>query len=168
MKIGVSFLKSNFDFPTTLNKIEESTADLVHIDVMDGLFVNSKTIFDKEKLELLKKCQKPKEVHLMTLHSKNFIEAFQFIKPKRIIISYEATTDLENLIFEIKDKGINVGIAINPFTNVESILPYMNVIDEVLVMSVIPGYGGQKFLTGTIDKIKKLYDIILISKKVVL
>lgn len=156
MKVAVSFLKSNTDFDETLQKIENSHADIIHVDVADGLFVNNKTIFNKEKLEILKKCQKPKEVHLMTLHSKGFIDCFSYINPKTIILSYEAVTNLEKEIFYIKDKGIGVGIAINPFTDVDKVRPFINVVDEILVLSVIPGYGGQKFIATTVDRIEKL------------
>ncbi len=159
MKISVSFLKSNHHLATTLEQIANSKADSIHVDVMDGLFVTTKTDFTKEKLELLKQNKKPKEVHLMTLHLKNYIDFFASIHPECIIFPYEATTNVEEIIQYIKEKGIKVGIALNPFSDVLLIAPFMHTIDEVVIMSVIPGYGGQKFLPVAIEKINQLYEL---------
>ncbi len=164
MKVAVSFLKSNYSLAKTLNLIEKSKADIIHVDVTDGLFVSSKTVFDKEKLDLLKQCQKPKEVHLMTLHLKDYIDCFTYIKPTTIILAYEATTDTEKWISYIKEKNIGVGLAIDPFTDIDQILPFINRVDQILVMSVIPGYGAQKFLPVAVTKIKQLYQIRKDSK----
>lgn len=159
MKVSVSFLKSNFSFEKTLDLLEQSSADLIHIDIADGLFVNNRTHFTQAQLEYLKKSKKTKEVHLMTLHIKNYIDCFSFIHPECFILSYEASANIEELISYVKNKGFHVGISINPFTEVSSILPYINRLDQIVVMSVIPGYGGQKFLPVAINKIKQLQEI---------
>lgn len=159
MKISVTFLKSNYDFYKTMDLIEASSADFIHVDVMDGLAVNNHTIFTKEMLAYLKKCKKAKEVHLMTLHLKKYIDIFASIKPEYIIYEFETITNHEEIISYIKSKGIKVGVAINPFTDIKAIEPYIYDYDQILVMSVIPGYGGQKFISNTTDRIKKIIEL---------
>lgn len=159
MKTSVSFLKSQYSFEKTIHLIDNSIASFIHVDVMDGLFVNNNTPFNKNMLDLLKKSKKPKEVHLMTLHLKKFIDVFSYIEPECIIYEFEATTNHEKLIKYIKNKNCKVGIAISPFTDISLIEPYLKKIDIVLVMSVIPGYGGQEFLIETIERIADLQKI---------
>lgn len=159
MKIGISFLKSNYDFYKTIELIDKSNADFIHVDVMDGLFVNNKTIYDKQMIISLKEAKKPKDVHLMTLHLEKYIDLFSYINPEYITFQYEATTKINEMIDYIKSKNCKVGIAINPLTEVDVLIPYLNKIDLVLIMSVIPGYGGQKFIRTSVDKIEKLYDL---------
>ena len=156
MKTSISFLKSKYDYEKTLDLIEKSNANYIHVDVMDGLFVNNKTNFTKKMIEMLKDNLKPKDVHLMTLHLKSYIDVFSYINPEYITFAYETTANPEEIISYIKEKNIKVGIAINPFTDVNVLTPYLNTIDLVLVMSVIPGYGGQKFIKTTNNKIKEL------------
>lgn len=156
MKTSISFLKSNYDFEKTLDLIAKSTADYIHVDVMDGLFVNNKTNFTKKMIEVLKVNPKPKDVHLMTLHLKCYIDVFSYVNPEYITFAFEAASNPDEIISYIKEKDIKVGIAINPFTDVNVLEPYLNKIDLILVMSVIPGYGGQKFIINTTDKIKQL------------
>ncbi len=159
MKTSISFLKSNNSFEKTLDLINESKADYIHIDVTDGLFVNNKTLFDKKMIETLKKMKKPKDVHLMTLHLKNYIDVFAYLKPEYITFEFEAASNPDDIIDYIKTKKIKVGIAINPFTDVKALKSYFEKIDLVLVMSVIPGYGAQKFIPVVREKIKELYKI---------
>lgn len=159
MKISVSFLSSQYNFGKTISLINESNASYIHVDVMDGLFVNNVTPFNKDTLDILRKSNKPKEVHLMTLHLKKFIDVFSYIDPECIIYEFEATTQHEKLIKYIKNKNCKVGIAIGPLTDISLIEPYLKKIDIVLVMSVIPGYGGQEFLLETIDRIAYLQKI---------
>lgn len=159
MKISVSFLKSRYSFFKTLSLLENSPADYLHVDVMDGLFVNNRTPFCKEQLDDLKESKKPKEVHLMTLHLKKFVDVFSYIEPEIIVYEFEATTKHNALISYIKEKKCKVGIAISPLTDLDLLKPYLKKIDMVLVMSVIPGYGGQKFIPETIERIEKLKDI---------
>jgi ribulose-phosphate 3-epimerase len=161
MKISVSFLNSCYDFYKTIDLIDKSNANYIHIDVMDGLFVNNKTNFNREMLEYLKKTKIAKDVHLMTLHLKNYIDVFSYIKPEYITFAIEATTTPCEIIEYIKQKGIKVGIAINPLTDINLLTPYLNNIDMVLVMSVIPGYGGQKFI---LDTFKRVEDLALLRK----
>lgn len=159
MKTSISFLNSHYTFDKTVKLINESTASFIHVDVMDGLFVNNVTPFNKDMLDTLKNSKKPKEVHLMTLHLKKFIDVFMYINPECIIYEFEATSNHEKLIQYIKSKKVKVGIAINPFTNIDLLVPYLKKIDMVLVMSVIPGYGGQKFIKETVEKLVYLQKI---------
>ena len=95
----------------------------------------------------------------MTLHLKKFVEVFSYIKPEYIIYEFEATTEHNKLIKYIKEQNCKVGIAISPLTKLEALEPYMKKIDQVLVMSIIPGYGGQKFLKDTPERIKKIIEL---------
>lgn len=159
MKVSVSFLNSLYSFNKTIKKINESNANYIHVDVMDGIFVNNITYFDKDMLKELKNSKKEKEVHLMTLNLKKYIDLFSFIKPMIIYYEFEATTNHNKVIKYIKDKGCKVGIAINPFTDMDSLKPYLKKIDAVLIMSVIPGYGSQKFLDDTSSRISELENL---------
>lgn len=159
MKTSISFLSSSYSFSKTIELINISKADFIHIDVMDGLFVNNRTPFQKEMLDILKKSKKAKEVHLMTLHLKQFIDVFSYIEPEIIIYEYEATSNHEEIIEYIKEKNCKVGIAINPLTDIEKITPYLKKVDMVLIMSVIPGYGGQQFIKATKNRILELQNL---------
>lgn len=156
MKTSITFLKSNYDFFKTIDLINDTNADFIHVDVMDGIFVNNRTPFNKKMLDYLKNSKKKKDVHLMTLHLKKFIDVFSFIEPEYITYQFESTTNHDEIIDYIKSKKIKVGIAISPLTNLEEITPYLNRIDLVLIMAVIPGYGGQKFIESTPSRVKEL------------
>ncbi len=159
MQTSISFLNSAYPFDKTIERINVSCANYIHVDVMDGLYVNHVTSFTKEMFEELKKSPKPKEIHLMTLHLKKYIDLFSCIQPEYMIYEFEATAKQNEIIKYIKSKNLKVGIAIAPLTNLDCLLPYLKKIDLVLVMSVIPGAGGQKFLKETVDRIEKLKKI---------
>lgn len=159
MEIAVSFLKSKFALNDTIRKIDNTSANYTHVDLMDGEFVKEKT--DTEKIiNSLKVAKKPLEVHLMmndaSLH--NILPSIYELKPKYIIVHTEIN-DLEFFISDIKNHGIGVGLAINPDTLVSSISDYIKDVDEVLVMSVYPGLGGQKFIEETTTKLVSLKEL---------
>lgn len=159
MEIAVSFLKSKFALNDTIRKIDNTSANYTHVDLMDGEFVKEKT--DTEKIiNSLKVAKKPLEVHLMmndaSLH--NILPSIYELKPKYIIVHAEIN-DLEFFISDIKNHGIGVGLAINPDTLVSSISDYIKDVDEVLVMSVYPGLGGQKFIEETTTKLVSLKEL---------
>lgn len=159
MEIAVSFLKSKFALNDTIRKIDNTSANYTHVDLMDGEFVKEKT--DTEKIiNSLKAAKKPLEVHLMmndaSLH--NILPSIYELKPKYIIVHAEIN-DLEFFISDIKNHGIGVGLAINPDTLVSSISDYIKDVDEVLVMSVYPGLGGQKFIEETTTKLASLKEL---------
>ena len=159
MQISVSFLSSAYPFDKTIEKINDSMANFIHVDVMDGVFVNHVTPFTKEMLTLLKNSPKRKEIHLMTLHLKKYIDLFANLNPECIIYEFEATEKHEKVIEYIRNKKSKVGIAIGPLTDLKRLLPYLKKIDLVLVMGVIPGSGGQSFLKETIGRIEELQKI---------
>ena len=159
MEIAVSFLKSKFALNDAIRKINNTSANYTHFDLMDGEFVKEKT--DTEKIiNSLKVAKKPLEVHLMmndaSLH--NILPSIYELKPKYIIVHAEIN-DLEFFISDIKNHGIGVGLAINPDTLVSSISDYIKDVDEVLVMSVYPGLGGQKFIEETTTKLASLKEL---------
>ncbi len=159
MKTSVSFLKSPTTYQKTIEQICSSQADFIHVDVMDGLFVNQCTNFNQEKMDILKNAKKAKEIHLMTLHLKKFIDVFSYVQPEMIIYEFEATTNHEKMIKYIQEKNCKVGIAISPLTKLEEIHSLLKKVDLVLVMGVIPGYGGQKFIQEMASRVKELYTI---------
>ena len=153
MKVSVSILK--LEDKNELKVIENSNPDYIHIDVMDGEFVNN-TSFPYKEVETLVDGFNY-DVHLMVNDVKKYIDDFKNINPKYITFHVEVGNTLD-LINYLKDKNIKVGLAINPRTDIEEVIPYLGYIDLVLVMSVEPGQGGQKFIMDTIDRIDKLYE----------
>lgn len=160
MKISVSFLKSKFSLQETIEKINQSTADFIHVDLMDGTFVASKTENVFEILECLKKATKPLDIHLMMEKDalQNTLQEVYKLNPYRLAIHSELSNTLE-LIDEIKTRVILCGLAVNPDTTIEETKNYLKDIDFVLIMSVYPGRGGQAFLDSTISKLQELKKI---------
>ena len=155
MEIAVSYLKSQVNKETTIKKIAASIADYIHVDLMDGLFVLENTGSIEDHLSILKNATKPLHVHLMVENPHDIITKIASLKPTTIIIHKEIPNFLEEISY-IKTLNIKAGLAINPETNIETIFPYLPKLDEVLVMSVHPGRGGQSFLPETIAKLKTL------------
>ncbi len=159
MQTSISFLSSAYSFDKTIEQINNSIASAIHVDVMDGLFINHVTHFTKEQMQILKNSPKPKEIHLMTLHLKKYIDLFSHIQPEYIIYEYEATVNHKKIINYIKEKQIKAGIAVGPLTDINVLIPYLKNIDMILVMGVIPGAGGQAFLKQTVDRVIELQEI---------
>jgi len=156
MKISVSYLKSIYDKKKTIEEIEKTSADFIHVDLMDGKFVEKNNIDMQDLQKLLKDCQKPLDIHLMTNEFETYLSELEALHPKYLTIHLEAPFDTDKSIDMIKKRGIKVGLAIKPNTSVEHIVPYLQKIDLLLVMSVEPGLGGQKFLPSTITKLQDL------------
>lgn len=160
MKISVSILKSKIPRSKCIEAIEQTDADFIHVDVMDGRFVSRKTFTIEDVMEIFKDCKKDLDIHLMVNHPKEYIDEFSKLKAcKYIIIHEEINHDLEELIEYIHLKGKKAGLAINPNTKVETLKPYLENIDYVLIMGVFPGYGGQELITSTTMKIDELIKI---------
>lgn len=153
MKISGSFLTIQDD-ESKIEKLNNVT-DYMHFDVMDGRFTANPTLPFTEIIEKTKKVTIPKDIHLMVIDIKKYVDEVIKIKPDYITFHVEATDNPEENIDYIKSKQVKVGLAINPETKVETIYKYLDKIDLVLVMSVHPGAGGQKFIDIT-DKIQKL------------
>ena len=159
MKISVSFITSLYDVKTTLNKIDESTADFIHIDIMDGKFVEVKN-FDFTTINYyFDGIKKDLDIHLMVENPLEEIKNYELLNPKYITFHIEATDNPKEIIDYLHSKNIKAGLAINPNTSIDKIKPYLNIVDLVLVMSVNPGYGGQKFIPSSVDRINKFNEL---------
>ena len=157
IKISPSILSADFSkLGSEIKDLEKAGADLIHIDVMDGHFVPNITIGPEIIKRLRKYTSLPFDVHLMISPVHDFIKNFADAGADIITIHPEATTDLINSIKKIKSYNKKVGISLNPETSVDKVLFVLNIIDLVLVMSVNPGFGGQKFIKNTLDKVKLL------------
>ena len=164
MKIAVSFIKSKYDDITTIQKIDETSADYLHVDIMDGKFAGQKNYSVEDIINLAKHTSKLLDIHLMVLNPVSYIEGLVQLNVKCITFHVEATDKLNEIIDLIHSYGIKAGISLNPETSVEKIKPYLDRIDEVLIMTVHPGKGGQTFIeemTKKIDKLNNLGDYIL-------
>ena len=157
IKISPSILSADFSqLGNEIQDLEKAGADLIHIDVMDGHFVPNITIGPEVIKKLRKYTSLPFDVHLMISPVHNFIKNFADAGADIITIHPEATIDLISSIKKIKSYNKKVGISLNPETSVDKVLSVLNIIDLVLVMSVNPGFGGQKFIENSVDKIKLL------------
>jgi len=157
IKISPSILSADFSkLGSEIQNLEKAKADLIHIDVMDGHFVPNITIGPEVINKLRKYTSLPFDVHLMISPVHNFIKNFADAGADIITIHPEATNDLENSIKKIKSYNKKVGISLNPKTPLDKLNNVLDKIDLVLIMSVNPGFGGQKFIENTLNKIKKL------------
>ena len=157
VKIAPSILAANFMcLEKELLDIEFAGADLIHFDVMDGHFVPNITFGPMILHQAKKKCGLAFDVHLMVNDPIKFIPWYAEAKPDIITFHLEATLNPEKEIELIKSFGIKVGISIKPETDVEVLDNFIDVVDLILIMSVNPGFGGQKFNHSAIDKIKYL------------
>ena len=160
IQISPSILSADFSqLGNEIKRLEEGGADYIHVDVMDGHFVPNLTIGPPVIKALKKNCSIKFDVHLMISPVHKYIEAYSEAGADIITIHPEATEDLKASISKIKELKKKVGISLNPETKVSVIKDYLNEIDLVLIMSVNPGFGGQKFMPEVLDKIKELKDI---------
>ena len=160
IKISPSILSADFSqLGKEIKRLEDGGADLIHVDVVDGHFVPNLTIGPPVIKELKKNCSIKFDVHLMISPVHKYIKAYSDAGADIITIHPEATDDLSASIAKIKELNKKVGVSLNPKTKLEVIEDYLNQIDLVLVMSVNPGFGGQKFMPEVLDKIKKLKKI---------
>ena len=144
MILSTSFLMIQND----KKKIEELNeyTDYMHYDIMDGLFTDRATNEYDALLKNTKNVSKPKDVHLMVMDIKEYVDSYSQLNPNYITFHIEATNNPKEIIDYIKGKNIKVGMALNPKTHIEEIIPYLNSLDLVLVMSVEAGAGGQPFI----------------------
>lgn len=152
MQISVSFLKSIHDQKTTINLIDNTDANYIHVDVMDGIFVDNKTLSIEECTDLFSEVNKPLDVHLMVKNPLPYINYFKNLNPSFVTIHVEID-ECNEMIDLIKSYGIKAGLAINPETNEQILDKYFDKVDLINVMSVHPGKGGQEFMLDSIDKI---------------
>ena len=160
IQISPSILSADFSqLGTEIKRLEEGGADMIHVDVMDGHFVPNLTIGPPVIKALRKHCSLKFDVHLMISPVHKYIEAYADAGADIITIHPEATDNLENSINKIKEKNKKVGVSLNPKTKIDLIIDLLDQIDLVLIMSVNPGFGGQKFMPEVLDKIKQLKKI---------
>ena len=160
IQISPSILSADFSqLGVEIKRLEEGGADMIHVDVMDGHFVPNLTIGPPVIKALRKQCDLKFDVHLMISPVHKYIEAYSDAGADIITIHPEATDDLSASINKIKSLKKKVGVSLNPETKVSVIKDYLSEIDLVLIMSVNPGFGGQKFMPEVLDKIKELKKI---------
>lgn len=152
MKISASFLTSIYDRVKTLELLDESKADYLHVDLCDGNFVEAKNFAKEEIVPLLGALKKPLDVHLMAINPLEYVEIFAPLNPEHISIHVELD-NVSEIIKNIKARNIKVGLAINPETSVEKLVPYLSQIDLIIVMSVPTGKGGCPFMEEMLTKV---------------
>ena len=157
IQISPSILSADFSqLNNEIKRLEEGGADMIHVDVMDGHFVPNLTIGPPVIKALKKQCSIKFDVHLMISPVHKYIEAYSDAGADIITIHPEATEDLEKSILKIRSLNKQVGVSLNPESKIELIIDYLEKIDLVLIMSVNPGFGGQKFMPEVLDKVKQL------------
>ncbi len=159
--VAPSLLAANFlNLEAECKMLNESEADWLHLDVMDGRFVPNISFGLPVIAQLRKATTKPFDVHLMIEEPEKFAEAFKNAGADHLIVHYEACRHLHRNIQQIKSLGMKAGVAINPHTPVELLADIISDLDQVLIMSVNPGFGGQTFIPHTYQKIRDLKKII--------
>ena len=162
VKIAPSILSANFaKMGEEVQSLERCGADVVHCDVMDGVFVNNITFGIKMVEDIRKVTNLPLDCHLMIVHPEKYVERFAKAGADIITVHYEACQDnLKEVLELIKSTGVKCGAVINPDTPVDKIRDVILMCDMVLVMSVFPGFGGQKFIPSALDKLREIRAII--------
>lgn len=159
--IAPSILAADFaNLEREVTMLNESTADWIHVDVMDGVFVPNIS-FGIPVMEAIKKhAKKPLDVHLMIVQPERYVETFQKAGADILTVHLEASTHLHRTIQQIKATGMKAGVALNPHTGVSLLKDIIADIDLVCMMSVNPGFGGQKFIENTYRKVADLKNLI--------
>lgn len=160
MKISVSILNSK-DKKETIKSLNNTNISYYHIDVMDGLFVSQKTLPSNEVIELSKISTKNLDVHLMMKDPLNYIEEIKNIPNiEYITIHLEIDKDIKEILKKIKSYGYKTGLSIKPNTDINLLIPYLEYIDLILIMTVAPGLGGQAFIETSPSRINEIKELI--------
>ena len=162
IQISPSILSADFSqLGNEIKKLEEGGADMIHVDVMDGHFVPNLTIGPSVIKSLRNYTKLPFDVHLMIKPVHKYIKSYAEAGANIITIHPEATDNLKDSIKHIKELGKKVGVSLNPDTKTDIIKEFLSELDLILIMSVHPGFGGQKFIPEVLSKIEELKDIKL-------
>jgi len=159
--ISPSLLLADFlDLKGEIDMINSSDADWLHLDIMDGVFVPNISFGFPILEQVAKLCRKPLDVHMMVMQPERYIGQIATYGAMMMNIHYEACTHLHRTIQEIHAAGMKAGITLNPSTPVSLLIDIINDVDMVLLMGVNPGFGGQKFIPNTLNKVKRLRELI--------
>ena len=159
MKLSISYLSMEKRTDEEMNKLNQTNADYIHVDIMDGRFVKNQTEDDDQQIAWLKEAQKPLDIHFMVKNVNKYIDLYECLKPEYITFHVEATKDIVKTIEAIKSRGIKVGLSLKPHTDLYELMPYLSLIDLVLIMSVEPGAGGQEFIPASVKRLQELLKI---------
>ena len=161
MIVSPSLLSADFgNLNKDLEMINSSEAQMLHIDVMDGVFVPNISFGFPVLKYVQKVCQKPLDVHLMIVEPQKFIQEVKDCGAEIMNVHYETCTHLNRVVQQIKDSGMKAGVTLNPATPVCLLRDIIAELDLVLLMSVNPGFGGQKFIPQTLNKVRELRELI--------
>ena len=160
-KFAPSILSADFArLAEAVVAVERAGADWVHVDVMDGHFVPNLTFGPKMVADLRKATSLPLDVHLMIERPEAWVDRYADAGATYLTIHVEASADVRGTLAAIRARGVRPGLTLNPETPVDAVLPHLDLVDLALVMSVHPGFGGQKFIEGALDKVKSMREAL--------
>lgn len=164
MKVSASFLTSK-DKARDLKKLNLTDVDYIHVDYMDGKFVRNKSLPFRQLKKIYKYTSKRLDVHLMAEKPEKLIRKFANLNTEFITVHLEINRNLEKVLYLIKAYGIKAGLSIKPNTNIDELLPYLDIIDLIIVMGVEPGRGGQPFIKETKEKLESIKKMLKENNK---
>jgi ribulose-phosphate 3-epimerase len=165
VKLAPSILSADFaHLGDAVRAVERAGADWVHVDVMDGHFVPNLTFGPKMVADLHKATRLPLDVHLMIERPDDWVDRYVEAGAAYVVFHVEAARDIRGTLARIRSKGARAGLTLNPETPVDAVLPFLGELDLLLVMSVHPGFGGQKFIEGAIDKVRAVRKALDLKK----